>query len=77
MNKKLAYLAFAIAATGCHPTPEGAVCPAPEQAVEPKEAVGEPEPTPEEATSVEMTPELEAAIKRAKRQAREAARQHP
>jgi hypothetical protein len=63
MSKKFMGLAFVMMTSGCHARSEGAVCPAPEQSAE-------SEPLPEEV-DVEMTPELEAEIKRAKRRMRE------
>jgi hypothetical protein len=57
MNKKLMSLAVVFVVSGCHAPPEGAVCPAPED-----EVADNPQ--------VEMTPELEAAMEKARARTR-------
>ncbi|HRI71645.1 MAG TPA: hypothetical protein PK156_45750 [Polyangium sp.] len=44
MNKKLMGLLFVVTTAGCHPSPEGAVCPSPEEDVSEPEATSEEEP---------------------------------
>lgn len=53
MNKKLMGLLFVVTTAGCHPSPEGAVCPSPE------EDVAEPEA---ETTSTDEVPAEEQKI---------------
>jgi hypothetical protein len=69
MNRKCTCLVFLIAVAGCHPPPEGAVCPSPEEEVA--------EPIPEDEAPADQQKISEEELERARRYLRETRRPRP